>query len=286
MIEEKGYGDILEKVLRDVKDRKEGVLYACIEIMAPENLDEIIEHFKISQSAPFYDDLQVLNNVPSFQPILKRVDPMSIRSLSVAGLAQKTLGWNLAGSSVGLIIVAALVVVSLWIFQQRNDMGPIGWVGKKLTGNRPGNNKNENDLQETISIRSQDEKCEADLWLVIPCKRIQLTLQNRLRKDGEFSADETITLVDKSVYFLATASKDDYSPEIKLDGAYENFPESSDLFVRLHVPKLHVPEGTQLRGIDLKRGLSRAISDKEQSIIVRDIGLLNDFNSLQKFHRA
>ncbi len=60
MTEEKGYRDILEKVLCDVKNREEGVLYACIEIMAPENLDEIIKHFSISQSASFYDDLQVL----------------------------------------------------------------------------------------------------------------------------------------------------------------------------------------------------------------------------------
>ncbi len=89
MTQEKGYSSILEKVLHDVKDRKEGVLYACIEIMAPENLNEIIEHFSIHQSASFYDDLQVLNNVPSFQPILKRVDLMNIRNLSVVGLARK-----------------------------------------------------------------------------------------------------------------------------------------------------------------------------------------------------
>lgn len=279
MTQEKGYSYILEEVLRDVRDRKEGVLYACIEIMAPENLDEIIEHFKISQSASFYDDLQVLNNVPSFQPVLKRVDPMSIRSLSVAGLAQKTLGWNLAGSSVGLIIVAALVVFSLWNFQQRNDMWTIDRV-QKFVGNRFGNGKNESDLQKTNSICSQDEECEADLWLVIPCNRIQLALQNLLREDGEFSADETITLVDDSVYFLATETAKHYNPRIPDNNDWQSFPEGGDLFVQFYVP-----DGGDLIGDDLKRSLSRKIADKKEITIVKK-ALLNDFNGLQEFHRA
>ncbi len=278
MIQENGYSYILEKILYDVTDRQEGVLYACIEIMAPENSDEIIEHFSIGQSASFYDDLQVLNNVSSFQPVLSRVDPMNIRNLSIAGLAQKTLSLNPAGFSIGLIIVAALIVVSLWSFQQRNDMKPIKKIQELF--NRPSRDgKNESDLQKVNSVSSQDEKREADLWLVIPCKRIQLALQNRLREGGKFLADEAITLIDDSVYFLVTETAK-YDPQVPANNGWQEFPEGGDLFVQLCIPG-----GSDLIGDDLKRSVSRKIADKE-AITIKKIALLNDFNGLQDFNRA
>lgn len=60
------------KILFDeVKDLEKGVLFRCIEIMAPENANEIIAYFSIQSSNSFYDDFQVLNQTSSFQPILK-----------------------------------------------------------------------------------------------------------------------------------------------------------------------------------------------------------------------
>ncbi len=277
MTQEKGYSYILEKVLHDVKDRKQGVLFNCIKIMASENSDEIINHFSISSSASFYDDLQVLNDIPSFQPVLKRVDPMNIRSLSVAGLAQKSLDWLNPGFSVGLIIIAALVVVSLWNFKQRNDMGLIN-RGREFLGNRIGNSKNENDLQETDSIRSQNKECEADIWLVIPCNRIDLSLRKDL-SNKSISYNKTV-LIDESVYFLATEKAKKYDPRIPVNNDWRGFPEGGDLFVQLYIP-----DGGDLIGDDLKRSLSRKIADKE-IITIEKIALLSDFNGLQEFNRA
>ena len=271
MTQEKGYRSILEKVLHDVKDRKEGVLYACVEIMAPENLNEIIEHFSINQSASFYDDLQVLNNVSSFQPILKRVDLMNIRNLSVVGLERKALDWN-PGLSVGLIVVVALIVVSLYSFLGDEDV-----LGIKQARNQIGEWWHRNNIDNNQHTSSPREKCGADLWLVIPCKRIDSFLRKDLL-DNNISYNKTV-LIDESVCFLATETTK-YDPRIPDNNDWRAFPEGGDLFVQLYIP-----DGGDLIGDDLKRSLSRRIADKE-TITIKKIALLNDFSGLQDFNRA
>ncbi len=67
----------------------------------------------------------------------------------------------------------------------------------KLENFWPRNNIDNN--QHTSSPR---EKRGADLWLVIPCKRIDSFLRKDLL-DNNISYNKTV-LIDESVYFLAT----------------------------------------------------------------------------------
>ena len=138
----------------------------------------------------------------------------------------------------------------------------------------------ESGSQETGSVRTHNGKHEADLWLVIPFKRIQPTLQNRLRQGGEFSADEAVTLVNDSAYFLATETAEHYNPHIPNNNDWQGFPEGGDLFIQFYIP-----DGGNLIRDDLKRSLSRKIADKE-IITIERLALLNNFNGLQDFNRA
>ncbi len=71
-----------------------------------------------------------------------------------------------------------------------------------------------------------------------------------------------------------------YDPRIPANNDWRAFPENGDLFVQLYIP-----DGGDLIGDDLKRSLSRRISDKE-IITIEKIALLSDFNGLQDFNRA
>lgn len=274
------YSDVLERVFNKVKDRKEGVLFTCIGTMAPKDASEIISHFSINPSASFYDDLQVIES-PSFQPVLTGIDPMNIRNMSLIGLVKKSITWN-SSLSVGLIIVLALVIVGLWNLPRRDEMGlfkkrspqPKKPVNRRLGAQQASN------PEETNPVDSQYEDRQADLCLVVPCRRIETSLQKQLRPGKLLLRNAAVTLVEDSVYFLATESAKNGISEINLSDDWKDFPEGSDLLVQLHVS-----DGNDLIGVDLKRSLSRAISNKEE-ITIEKIGLLNDLNNLEKFHRA
>lgn len=273
---EEDYSHILKEVLHEVQDLDRGVLFTCITIMAPENSKEIIKHFAINPSASFYDDLQVLNKIPSFQPVLKRVEPMNMRSPYIEGLVRKPLDWS-PSFSVGLIIVVALVIVSLYSFLGHNDVWgrkQRGKVEEQLKKVWPGNDRDNN--QHTSSPQ---EKCGADLWLIVPCKRIDSFLKEDLLKKS-IPLKKTVTLVNDSVYFLAKSIEDTNPPKIQTDDGWKEFPEGGDLLIQLRIS-----DGGDLIGEDLKRSLSQKIDAKEE-ITIEKIGLLSDLNNLQEFNRV
>lgn len=273
--------DVLERVFNEVKDRKEGVLFTCIKIMAPENANEIVNHFSISRYASFDDDLQVLSESSSFQPILTKVEPMNIRNMPLIEWMKKPINWN-SSFSVGLIIVSALVIISLWNLLRRDDMKFGGLIanGVKKIGGKISRNQHAGRTEANDSMTPQYVERQADLCLVIPCKRVELFLQKYLRSSKSLSSDHAVALVNESVYFLATESAENDISKINLSDGWEDFPEGSDLLVYLHIP-----HGNDLIEVELKRSLSRAMSAKEE-ITIQEIGLLNDLNNLEKFHRA
>ncbi len=278
MTQEDDYSYILRRVLDEVKDLKKGVLFRCIEIMAPESAIEITKQFSIDSSNSFHDDLQVLNQIPSFQPVLKSIDPMNIRSMSlIVGLAKKPVNWN-PSISVGAIIVVALVAISLFNLQRRNDMGsirPFKWMGNRLNAVIGVDTQRENETQSSSHVERA-----ANLWLVIPCNRLKQPLRDRLCLEYSSSTDETVTLLNESVYFLAKASSENNMPGIQRNDGWKDFPEGGDLFVRLHIP-----DGDDLIDVKFQRRLSRSLPGKE-GITIKEIGLLDNLNNLEKFHRA
>jgi hypothetical protein len=264
------FSHILERALNDVQDRNKGALYECIGVLAPESADEIRRRFSIKPSGSFYDDLQVLSQIPSFRPILERIDPiMNIRDIPVvSGFIRKSMDltrfFNPA-SSAGAIVFVALVLLGLWNLRQSKDKS-ITSSGERERG--------------TVLQR---KRLSADLCLVIPCSRITQSLRSQLRNNcsigNDFPPNETATLVNDSVYFLAIASVNE--PILQLNHNWRDFPEGSDLFVRLRIS-----DGEGIINTDLKRKLSQAISLRDQIISIEEIGLLNDFNGLEKFHQA
>ena len=263
------YSDALEKVFNEVKDREEGVLYTCIKELAPANADKISQYFNVSDRASLKDDLQVLGQIPSFRPILERMDQLAmIKNISpLKGLIEMTtmgvtslLNRNFV---IGSILLISLVLLGYWS----------AIVGKKKNNKRGDQRKNGG---RTLA----SEAHPASLCLVIPCNRIAQSLQDSLSRN-ELSSSETAILIDESVYFLATASAESCSPTIQRDDGWKDFPEGSDLFVQLHIP-----DGGELLTADLKWSLSQAVSAKEQFIDIKKIGLRQDFNNLEKFHRA
>jgi hypothetical protein len=262
--------DLLERTLKDIQGRTEGALYECIGLLAPDSAPGIRRRFSIKPFNSFYDDLQVLNQTPFFRPILKRIDPtMNVREISfVKGLLEKSMDlirFSNPASSAGAIVVVALLLLGLSSLRRSKEEG--------RTSSREGEGA-------TGPLR---KRRSADLCLVIPCNRITQSLRSQLLNNYEgkdFPPNETTTLVNDSVYFLATASTE--KPRLQLSlKKWQDFPEGDDLFVRLSIS-----DGEEILNTDLKRMLSRAISLKEQVISIKEIGLLNDLNDLENFHQA
>lgn len=276
------YNSVLERVFNEVKDRETGVLFTCIGLIDKENSKEIIEYFSISSSASFYDDLQVLRENPSFQPILTKIDPMNIRNFPLMELAKAPVNQN-SSFSIGLIIVSALVIIGLW-----DLLGRDGMVFKQMmkrAGTLANSVKNIGKSQaisaeSNIFSDSRQEECRANLCLVVPCERIELSLQRELHPGGLLLPEKVVGLINNSVYFLAEEPESNDISRIRFEDSLEGFPEGSDLFVQLQIL-----DGSNIIGADLKRSLSRAISTKEE-ITIKKIGLLNDLNNLERFHRA
>jgi hypothetical protein len=255
------YNNILEEVLKEIKDLKKGALYKCIEILEPGRARAIREAFEISPNSSLSDDFRLLNKIPPVQPIFKRIDPMSIRKLPMMEPFRRVAdSWD-NNFSAGLIIVIALLLIGLWRFQQSKDI--IRTPRQRSADTTP----------------LQREEPEADLCLVIPCNRITLPLRDHMHLESKLSANETATLVDNSVYFLVTASKE--GSMFQFNENFKDFPEDRDLFVRFRIS-----DGEELIRVDLKRSLSRAIDSSQGPIIIKEIGLLRDLNNLEKFHRA
>lgn len=269
------YSSVLIRVFNKVQDRKEGVLFACIELMDKKKSKEIVEHFSINPSASFYEDSQVLAQTSSFRPVLKKIDPMNIRNMPLIGWAKKPMDWN-PSLSVGVIVVLALVIVGLWSLQQSDDM-------RNIFGSRKEEPNRKDRSQQVGGIRVDNFRAEdhqSDLYLVVPCNRIKSSLQSCLQLNTSLPFDQAITLVDDSVYFLAEKSEVNSISRIALSDGWNSFPEDSDLLIQLRIS-----EEKELVGIDLKRSLSRAISEKSK-ITIKKIGLLNGRSNLQGFHRA
>ncbi|PZO47626.1 MAG: hypothetical protein DCF15_18835 [Phormidesmis priestleyi] len=269
MERENDYSHILEKVLNDVEDLEKGVLFTCIKTMIPTNADEIIQHFLISPSGSYSDDLQVLTQASFFQPILKRIDPIAnVRNIfPISGMIEASINFSRSltpKSSAGVIVIVALLLIGTY-FVRFNPFG------KSLS-------------EEKIDRASKASESTApytkeplNLCLIIPCNRIIGSLRGTI-SEINLLPEEAAGLVNSSIYFLGTT--DDYSSRIELNNNWEELPEGDDLFVQLHVPN-----GGDLIKLDLKRSLSRAVSNQE-GITIQKKGLLKDLNGLQNFNRA
>lgn len=157
------------------------------------------------------------------------------------------------------IVVVALAVVGLYFVGQN----------KKASSRK----------ESIITPKSRQAlKCSADLSLVIPCNFITPDLRDQMLPGKELSADDTITLVDSSAYFLVAKSREE--PMFQLDENFQDFPEDGYLFIRLRISN-----DEDLTKIDLPGSLSRALSSQEP-MVIQEIGLRQDFSNLEKFHRA
>lgn len=266
------YSDVLENIFSKVKDRKEGVLYTCIKELDSDNASEISEYFKISPENSLGDDLQLLRHIPSFQPILARMDWLAaIKDIPLLrGLVEMTtmgihsfLNRNFL---IGVVLFAALVILGFWSLMGRNNKS--GGRGSRRRDN------------ERASSHDVGDSSPASLCLVIPCNHIEPSLQKCL-SERNIRSRQTADLIDESVYFLVTEPAKSYSPTIQLNDSWKDFPDGSDLFIQLHIP-----DRNDLTDVDLKWSLSRAVSAKDQFIEIKEIGLRQDFNNLEKFHRA
>ena len=182
------------------------------------------------------------------------------------------------------IVVIALAVIGLY-FVGRNKK-TFSEKGNSITPKSSGDgslfsemrDKQVSSLGKEATISQQALEYSADLCLVVPCNCIPLDLRDQMDREKELSADDTITLVENSAYFLVTKSCKE--PMFQLDNNFKDFPEDEYLFIRLRISNRR-----DLMKIDLPGSLSRAISSQEP-MVIQEIGLRQDFSNLEKFHRA
>ncbi len=272
MTKKYAYSNILEEVFKKVKDRETGVLYACIKELAPNDVDNISQRFNIGDRASLRDDLKLLWQTPPFQPVLeimdslstiKRIPPLKVFIEMATTTTTGVIGFMNRDFFIGAILFISLVFLGYW--------SVIGRKEKEINRNSK-KRRNQNKALES-------ESHPVSLCLVVPCNRITPSLQKCI-PSRSLSSNETATLIDESVYFLAT-TEETFSLAIQGDDSWKGFPEGSDLFVQLHIP-----DGDEILTADLKWSLSQAVSAKEQLIKIKKIGLRKDFSNLEKFHRA
>ncbi|MDJ0901768.1 MAG: hypothetical protein QNJ55_23505 [Xenococcus sp. MO_188.B8] len=278
-----------DRVLRDIKECKKGVLYTTLKKLDPDNVDEICNVIAIKPSASFDDDWQLLKELQFSQLIrkFKFIDSITIKKKSfipnmLTNLVNTSTGNNLYNNfcikftdtnitiecndtnitipTYLILFFSAVVIIILW------RLSPFLL---KLLKPKEGN-------------PTEGKKQSTSLCLVIPCNRLTESSQNILIKNQKLSADDTKRLIKESIYFLAKDNNNigQYISKLNLNDEWKNFPEDSELYIQLLVPN-----GKEMINVDLKWSLSKKVP-QEVDIDIERIALLNNFDNLEYFTRS